>query len=94
MNAYDCRDRRESTDGPWINQHTYDPISGWCYWSCGCRVDGRVIKNKTGDVIYPGTGLSEADKPKFAAWAQAENDKQRAEALARGKAHHLNRRAA
>lgn len=83
MNATDCRLRRAfaSSTSPILNQHEYDHISGWCQWGCGCRSDGRVTRTSTGDIIYPGRGLTDEERPKFEAWARAENDKKRKEAL-------------
>lgn len=79
MSAYDCRTRRESSspNAPFINRHEYDNISGWCAWGCGCRRDGRVVKLKTGDLIYPGNPMTAEEEVRFRAYAFAENDKKR-----------------
>lgn len=90
MSAYDCRVHRESVKSPFISSHTYDRISGWCLWNCGCRKDGRVI-NHYGDVIYPGAGMDAEELAAFAAWTQAENNRMRQEAIDRGRAHRLMR---
>lgn len=91
MSAYDCRAHRESVKSPFISSHTYDRISGWCLWNCGCRKDGRVVTHD-GEVIYPGQGMEGDELAAFRAWALAENDRMRQEAIARGRVHHLRRR--
>lgn len=55
MGMFDCRPRREyaGEKAAWISRHEYDPASGWCAWSCGCRNDGRVV-NRDGKVINRG----------------------------------------
>ena len=93
MRADECRPRRESTadNAAFVQRHEYDPISGWCAWGCGCRSDGRIIKVKSGDVIYDGRGLSADEKTRFAAFAKAENERLQQEAAARGRQHYLTR---
>lgn len=68
MGMYDCRVRRESLDAPFIRRHEYDPGSGWCYWGCGCRSDGRVIRMKDGKVIQPGPTYTPAQLDDLRAW--------------------------
>lgn len=66
MGMFDCRARREHSgaNAGYISRHEYDPASGWCAWSCGCRNDGRVV-NKDGKVLNQGPKYTDAQLADF-----------------------------
>jgi len=72
MGMFDCRARREHSgeNAKYISLHEYDPASGWCHWSCGCRNDGRVV-NKDGKVLNEGYRYTQAELENFRQWLEA-----------------------